>query len=566
MNLDLRVNHPHTRPRLWRLAAVLCMAAGLASCEDGGPDGQPLSSASPAAATQAAAASLQGRPAPADAGAHAALTPEQSEREAQVKQHYTRLGAGLIRLEWPADGGPVVIRARLGHPPALEHELFYHAVLSATAGVFRNQPFRLIDEEQGTLIEAAGQGDTVMQHAVINGTPDFFQAESLKHPQLVTPIPAPEPGPLLRKLIRSGWSDSAVKSALGKPDSEYDGSNVFWRQRVWVGGRERASRLLFRPDYAEPVAGAIGTRSSRADIVSALGPPPFESGEDQVFGYKLEPYYLFFSGKEAPYEIAVYPRLSGAGRKPALTELVQELTRQNRMNADDFVEQLRERWTDYDYYYYGRGSHQIAYYAAGVSIPYVDSSEPPPFLVLYGNYEGPVTDGLSLPEDAPRLSASVPDRSVFRFRLHEDLMFEQEKRRVRQNRAILARAEAEGVPSPDGTQVAMPNEGYVFEQAGFFLLRPGGDRPPVERRTGHFASHYTWLNDRYFLYEVAFRGILAYDTERLNEMPVAGDADYSDDYRLVEVDTGRGVIHYTKGDVKLEKRYSFDKTGNLVFP
>lgn len=557
----------HFYANLLRITAVLALAAALSSCEESSTS-EPQTGKPPVVPANTA---LTGKTpdittaaAPAAAPSPSPLTPEQAAREAQLKQAYSKLGAGLAGIEQPMGPSPAVIRVRLSKPPALEHEQFYHSVLTATAGAFRRQPFRLVDEEQGTVVESGGgPNETLLQDAVINGTADFFQAESLKHYKYVKPLPSPAPNQLLQTLIRSGWSDSAVEETLGTPDSHYNGSDLFFKKRIWVTGRERLTRLLIQPEYPGSVVGAVGTRSTRSEIETALGEPHFESPEDHTFGYKLDPFYLFFSGEADPYEIAVYPR-NTAGRQPSLPDLIRELQKDNRMNPDELVERLRETWTDYDHYYIGRGSHQIAYYAAGVRIPYIDSPEPGPYIEIYGNYEGPLTDGVSLPDSGSRLSGLTG--GFFRFRLHEDLAFEQEKQRVRQNRTIAERAAAEGIPSHDGTQLVLSNEGYVFEQSGFFLLRPGGDRPPVERRTGHFASRYTWLNDRYFLYEVAFRGILAYDTQLECEIPIAGEGDYKDEYRLVRIDASRSVIVYTQGDQELEKSYTMDPEGKLVFP
>jgi hypothetical protein len=554
---------------IWLTASIAAMIT-LSSCQSGSSEQQGL--ASPAAATGSSVPKLEtGGPAPAIQQLSSLQpTADQSAQESELKLAFNRLSVGLTRVEWPAGSGsgPVTLHVTLGKPLTLDNEGFYGEVLQTAANAFHKMKLHIVDDEQGITLDTDGNQETLPDSAVINGTVNYFQAESLKHYVPVKAAPAPEPGTLLRSLLDKDWAADRLEELLGKPDSSFNGYATYWSSKVKAAVRDqdhRVGSLLFEPGYTGAVAGALSTKSSRADITALLGAPPFDSPEDAVFGYKLEPYYLFFSGKEAPYEIALYPRASAENRSDTLPGILHSLEQENRLNPVDLKNRLQEGWTDYDYAYSARGYNELRYNSLGLRITNIDSIEPKPYIEIYGNYEGSLSDSIHLPGSTETLSA-IPDFPLFRFRLHEDLVFEREKTRLRQNRSIQERAAHEGIPSPDGKQLVAANEGMVFEEAGFFLIHPDGSRPDAERKPGYFTTGYTWLNNRYLIYEVGTVGILAFDTDQLREIPVAANPDSPFSYHLDHVDTDRGVIYYKDGDQSMEKPYSFNKQGSLVFP
>ncbi|WP_438444868.1 hypothetical protein [Gorillibacterium sp. sgz5001074] len=571
-----------TRPVL--LAAGAAAALLLASCDNSPAEApghtqeayttpSPAAIGTPPALTGAALAPapMAGTAAPAPSA-----TSEERVQESRLRQDYARLSADLSRVDWPAPAAPkepVVLHAKLGRAPSLESESFYSELLKLTSMTLTGRAFRLEDDSLGTVIEASGSAELLPDAAKVNGTVNAFHKMSLERYAYLPPLPAPEPGPLVAGLSESAWSWDALERLAGPHDTFFNDAYVYDKSRVYAGIRvqnRQLSRLVFRPDYPEPVAGGLRTTSTRAQITERLGQPPFESRDEQLFGYKLEPYYLFFGGEDGAYEICLYPRDAKrqAAEGETLAGILRNLQEKQILNPDALIQELQLKWPDYDYSYYGRGSHEVDYYTRGLRIPYVDTPFERPYIEIYGGFEGPLAEGIFLPvgDSGKGPLHALDDSPLIRFRLHEDLAFEAEKHRLRQSRTIRDKVRTQGVPSPDGKQVVLENEGYVFEAAGFFLVHPDGDRPNLELRTGYFTSGFTWLNNRYFVYEVGTDGILAYDTERKAVIPVDQDPDHPFQRHLLRVDTGRSRIVYTVGDKELEKAYAFGKDGSLIFP
>jgi hypothetical protein len=323
--------------------------------------------------------------------------------------------------------------------------------------------------------------------------------------------------------------------------------------------------VLFRKSYASPVIGSIGTSSKKEEIAALLGQPPFESsGPDPVFGYKLVPFYIFFSGASAPYDITVYRREtadSSPGR-PELPAILASLRDAGTPEPEKAIDKLKEIWPDYDAYNNSRGGYSIDYYGLGLRADIFLLEDSPSYIEIYGNYEGPLTDSIRLPGDQAAISAGAESLAPFRFRLHEDSIFSQEQRRLKEERSFAERAAREGKASPDGSWVVLPTASTTYDQFSLSLLRPAGDQPNREIHIGNFIGSLIWLNDRYFIFDEYFRGIVGYDIKLNKKIDIKVDPEPSDAYRLNAVKDGK--IIYDEGDALEEMAYSFDSNGNLV--
>lgn len=171
------------------------------------------------------------------------------------------------------------------------------------------QSFAIKDEAQGVVIEADAAELPSFQQARINGESGFFQKESIRRYRSISPVPAPGLTGLLEAVVHGGWKPEIVTSSLGAADSRFNGYDRFVQDGIEAELGQSVFSLLFRKSYTGPVAGNLYTSSEREEIETELGQPHFEAdGQDPVFGYKLAPFYLFFAGAEAPYDIAIYQR------------------------------------------------------------------------------------------------------------------------------------------------------------------------------------------------------------------------------------------------------------------
>jgi hypothetical protein len=468
-----------------------------------------------------------------------------------------------------------VLRVQGMPSPGLNTEDLYRNLFYSLGNALKWSPFRVENEQGTTLLETDAASPKAFRPAKIGGEAYFFDKESIRTYQPVAALaPAAKLNPLLQAGLDGGWAPGSLTAVLGKQDSSFNGFDIYFDKHVEVEGGNILSSILFRKEYAQQVIGNLGTASTRADIESLLGKPPFEAAPLAVFGYKLEPFYLFFSGEAPPYDIAVYPRkVSGGHNGPELTELNAANTAGNGPDVQQLVDRMREKWPDYEVFSNSRGSYGVTYPHRGIWVDDLlsgDTDYKDGFIQLYGNYEGALTEDIRLPQDADKLKklAAAPDWSIplasYRFRLHEDMVFIREQERLQNEQFIRDAATKDGVPSPNGRIIAKAKDNTTYENAGLYLFYPGKELPSREVHTGNFIWNISWLSDRYVIFEVSFRGIVGYDTVLNKTINIKTSPDYADDYRLVEIKDG--IIRYTDGTTEAELIYSFNKKGELVLP
>jgi hypothetical protein len=517
------------------------------------------------------------------------LTSEQKKQQETLKVRFKQHAVELLRLI-PSEGtAPAAIHVKDLKAPGLESEGEYLDLYRYAFHTLGKKPLIIRDDAANITIESDSADPSSFQLAKINGQNDFYQKESIKRYRYIPPVKSPEPNALLRAIIRGGWRPEAVSASLGKSDSYYNNYDIFFKQNVEVEQRQAVFSLVFRKGYGKPVIGSIGNDSKREEIEAALGKPHYENGsQDPVFGYKLEPFYIFFSGAAAPYDIAVYQRDNSTGPSgaegtsgasgasdtastglPTLTALLNNLKLAGK-ETENIIDTLKEAWTDYNRFDNARGGHSIYYNSKGLRADYsiVDMNGGKALIEIYGNYEGPLTDAMRLPEGSTGLLSltelpTLPDAlSSFRFRLHEDMIFNQEKNRLSGERNIAERAAAAGIPSPDGTRIVLVNDNTTYDSVSFYILHTRGDRPNQQIHVGSFSKSFTWLSDRYFVFENSFKGIVGYDTLLDKNIDIKVDTELPFEYVLDEVKDGK--IYYTNSTGKHEISYSFDAKGNLV--
>ncbi len=546
------------------MAAALTMAGCDEESSKTTPDGL---SGSP---VTAGASSSPGIRSPAPEPASAAVPDD-------IKSQLLQINITPVSYTPPVAGNPSAVLRVQGLPaPGLNTEDLYRNLFYSLGNALKWSPFR-VENEQGTaLLETDTANPKAFRPAKIGGEAYFFDKESIRKYQPVDPLAAPDKlNPLLQAGLDGGWARGLLTAVLGKQDSSFNGYDIYFDEHVEVEGGNILSSILFRKEYAQPVLGNLGTASTRADIESLLGKPPFEKAAPlAVFGYKLEPFYLFFSGEAPPYDVAVYPRkMSGGNNGPELTELNAINTAGNGPDVQQLVDRMREKWPDYEVFSNSRGSYGVTYPHRGIWVEDLlsgDTDYKGGFIQLYGNYEGKLTEDIVLPQDTDKLKklAASPDWSEplasYRFRLHEDMVFNREQERLQNEQFIQDAAAKEGVTSPNGRIIAKAKDNTTYEHAGLYLFYPGKEQPSREVHIGNFIRNLNWLSDRYVIFEVSFRGIVGYDTVQNKLMDIKTKDDYSSDYAIVQIKDG--IIRYTDGDTEKDLPYSFNKKGELVLP
>ncbi|MDF2934698.1 MAG: hypothetical protein K0Q90_71 [Paenibacillaceae bacterium] len=549
------------------LAAVLTVAG----CQEDAGQGALLSGVSAAPATDGTTPS-PGLGSPGPEVKKDTAAPPEDVKKLLADKHITPVSYA------PGEGGlPALLRVKGLQSPGLDAEDVYRDLFYGLGNALKWAPFRVEDDQGTAIMETDATSPKAFRLSKIAGEAYFFDKESIRRYQPVNALAiAVKLNPLLQAGLNGSWDPGSLKALLGDQDSSFEGYDIYFDEHVEVEGGNILSSILFRKEYALPVIGNLGTASTRSDIESLLGKPPFEEAAPlSVFGYKLEPFYLFFTGEAPPYEIAVYPRnsMTSSTGGPELPELTAANTGENGIHVQQLVDQMREKWPDYEVFSIGRGSYGVTYPHRGIWTDDLlggDTDYKGGVIQLYGNYEGKLTEDIRLPQDADKLKqlATAPEwsppLSSYRFRLDEDMVFIREQERLRNEQFIREAAAKDGVSSPNGRIIAKAKDNTTFEHAGLYLLYPGKEQPPREVHIGNFIWNISWLSDRYVIFEASFRGIVGYDTVLNKTINIKTSPDYADDYRLVEIKDG--IIRYTDGKTEADLPYSFSENGELQLP
>lgn len=476
----------------------------------------------------------------------------------------------------PGEGGsPALVRVQGMPSPGLSKKDLYQDIFYGISNALHSMPFRVENEQGLPLIETDSASSKSFRLAKVGGETYFFDKESIRNYQ---PVKAVATGARLNPLLQAGpdcgWDPDVLTTVIGKQDNRFNEYDMYWNQQMKMKESNHLSSIVFNKGYTPLVIGSLGTTSTKEDIQLLLGKPPFEETTPlSVFGYKLEPFYLFFSGEAPPYEIAVYPRtIAGDTGGPELPELLAANTAETGIRVQQFVNRIREEWPDYETISYDE-SHLVTYPHRGIRIDSLlgeDSGYKGGLIQLYGNYEGQVTEDIRLPEDAGKLKKLANGQdwpatmTHYFFRLEEDMVFNREKNRLLNLYYTRQSASEEGVPSPNGRMIAQRKLNMVSNKIGLLLLYPDKEQPSLEIHIGNSIWNPSWLSDRYIIFEADFMGIMGYDVLQNKLIELKSSLDSIVDYRLIEVE--EGIIRYSDGHTEKDLPYSFNTKGELVLP
>ena len=388
------------------------------------------------------------------------------------------------------------------------------------------------------------------------------------------------PNTLLESFIDNDWRQDATERFLGTSDTFFEDYEIYFQKGVRVKYSEVAEidkngwkgynfsrtgvveNLVFDRRCVEEVFPGIHMDSRKAEVERLWGTPMFFSDEQKVFGYKTNDFYVFFIGKDTIEEISVYPNY--INYPPDLISEVIDACKNRKYSPElaiELINLFESVWHDYNYSYAilekakysDRGnSIGLAYYARGVLLSYKkEEDERSALLQIYKNY------GQNMPE-AYATFMDTEGRKLIEYISNEDLIFEQEKLRMKKESKLKERIKAEGVVSPDGRRTLIDN----LVNTGIDVVYLNGEQPnycietsPLQSGAGH------WLSDRYILYifgkgEVYVYNLLENKKKRI-ETSFSQIGSVGDGYIKL-------MLNYAEPE-ELVIQYNFNQEGSIFF-
>ncbi|MCL2747862.1 MAG: hypothetical protein FWE59_04325 [Oscillospiraceae bacterium] len=380
-------------------------------------------------------------------------------------------------------------------------------------------------------------------------------------PELTTPpTPAPSPAPIpnltleyqpieaihvgalhptLQSLLDCEDREAAYR-AFGEPDGMFrkyfyfSGPQAYVRFNengegwsMWTACTRSVHSILLAGKFDGAILPGVYIDSSNKEIVAQLGQPQFASKDPDVFGYKTDGFYIFFSdgyGLEGPKrrEVTIYrhPKYDET-KLPELLPLLENVfgppypTEEAAWSMDDHerreeeiqrvIDFCKTAWPDFDHWFPQGGGyvskhssrkfdHGVQYAANG----FIISGSYWPILDIYGNYEGEILPGVRL-KSGSNVIEGLAAQEHLEWHLDKDLMFELEKERLEGNKTFKEECYDNAVLSPDGKTMIYIGDQTEMDESGVCLWFLDGRRAPVLWDEWQ-AYNFFWLDNRFVIY------------------------------------------------------------------
>lgn len=266
---------------------------------------------------------------------------------------------------------------------------YYNKMMDMIAYVLDYKSFRLIDDEKELLIVVICDSENKrIKLKYINGDENYFgNTQSQKNLEEFEEIKITDleiQSQELIDLINNDWKSTKLNlgtkaKSLGKYDIYEDGIEI---RNVY----KKVFNIVFNENYNKPVLNGITTKMKKEEIIEILGNPTIVDEKEDIFGYKSNNIYVFFTyGDISIYRVENYDT-------SVFVDLVKNYI-EGTTNVKQFVSGITDTWPDYDIYDYDKNFVNLVYTLKGVKIQFNVTSNHG--VIIYNNYTGEILEGMT---------------------------------------------------------------------------------------------------------------------------------------------------------------------------
>lgn len=309
------------------------------------------------------------------------------------------------------------------------NEEFYNKLIQKLADTVNYQSFRIIDQKNNNQIDViCSYTNKEIYRIYINGEYNYYSKETskkvLREYQKTKETNLNIQSNEINTLIEQDWLQETLN--LPTSDAEYEKYNIYADLGLEIRAiQNKVYNIIFNLQYKSNVVNNIKPGDSLNKIIQILGTPTFGNLEDKLIGYKGKEIYVFFTTDE----ISVY-RVEKENQGTEFQELIEEY--QKKRIEKDFVTKLTDLWNDYNVYNYDAYTVDLSYALKGIKIQYGVTKDHG--IIVYQNYTGKILNNRTIEQLKNENEIQIPEFIHFS---KEDLVYEVEKERVGQLRAIL---------------------------------------------------------------------------------------------------------------------------------
>ena len=423
------------------------------------------------------------------------------------------------------------------------NEGFYKKLIAYSASVLNYQNFRIIDKSNNLTIEVMCDKDNkLIEEYYINGEDNYFSKNDSKK-QLkevgsegnnITKLNIQSK--IITDLIKNKWSSNGLN--FGTKESSFNNYDIFHDEGIRVKEIDgKIYNIIFTEKYKDKIANNITTNMTKDQIIKSLGNPTFSDEAYDFIGYKSEDIYLFYNSKK---EISIY-RIEKNYNSDEFAKIVDSYIENG--DTDKMIEDIKEKYTDYDKFEVYNNELELQYTLKGFSIRFKAGLSKG--IQIYNNYSGKIYSNLKV-EDLINKD-DLPNNINF---YNEDLVKKAELIRIQERENAIFSCIDEKSKKQDLSQ---SNKYYlnkkILEDGSYKIQFIASNSNYIDSELRECVNYYIWMDDDNFIYSIENRGIYLYNaTSRKYTTLITGN---EEKFEIKEYKNN--ILKYDEKMVKIKK-------------
>lgn len=422
----------------------------------------------------------------------------------------------------------LIVNAKLKYDLSLENKNYYENLIQYSASATNYKNFGIIDEEKNIQIAVFCKDNAVSNYYINNEKFYFNKLENQENvvnykEDKITTIKTT--CNLLNKIISQNWTINNVE--LGTKESTFNGYDIYFDEGLEVRKiNGKIYNIIFTEKYIENVVEDLKVNSSKEQIEKTLGEATYS--KYGALGYKSEKFYIFFSKDE----ISVYPV-----QQYQTDEIIQIIEKyKNSNNKQDLVNEIKQKWVDYDIYELSSNKLILQYTLKGICFKYDNQQDSG--ITIYSNYAG-MLDSTTSFEDVKNQKASLPENINYK---NDDLVYLEEINRLNN---ICDYSERDNFAYAPIVNTSAKYKAYINPKTKqFCFVSINKENPNSELRDG--LTNGIWYDDNIFIYSIYKRGIYKYDAKEMKYQTIIQG---QDEFKIKEIKDN--VLYYDETSINL---------------
>ena len=425
------------------------------------------------------------------------------------------------------------IKVNFKYNADIDKKNYFENLIQYFAYVLQYRNFYIIDERKGIDIFVLCNSEKQMVTTYyLNGTEMYFEKqkseENMKDISETLLTSVNVKSEVLSKIIENNWNISRLD--LGTIDSHYRNYEIFFDEGFEIRKiNNKVFNIVFTDKYKNDILEDITVGTSKEVVENKLGKATFNS--DEVWGYKTEKFYIFFSKEQ----VSIYPVVNYDTSK--IIEIIKDYN--DNQDFEKYINKIRTTWNDYDIIENSPNKVIIRYTLKGITFKYDTTSKRG--MIINNNYKGKINETNTFEQLKQNKDIQLMDNMFFQ---NVDSVYESEKIRVS------ALDDYSNFSNVTTSKILNTSNKYKVNQNSegkVMFISINKQAPNTELREN--AYYAVWYDDETIIYSVKGKGIFMFDVSNQKYTTIV---EGTDEYKIGGI-TPNKMLYYDKTSVLIEK-------------